>query len=232
MGGWQDYTLKNKLNNSNNNNNKKKKKKKKAFYQMLVDFSRILRVLKAKFICMLDQWEIPEKWNQFKRFFFLSFFFFFFFNFAFLLVFFSYYLLQPSFFLLSFIFSSWQPFVFQKKKWYMVSIVHECHVIKTSVVNIFVNGKLVNSSKLRYPYTTDVLLFLLVFSLWLAKIWFLFTFYFFLSFFFHISAICKLFIGLWTSTFNQRPNKKSLWANSIFLYIWRVFASSCHIWDL
>ena len=49
----------------------------------------------------------------------------------------------------------------------MVSISHDCHKITTSVVHLYVNGKLMTSTKLKYPYVSTVRIFRLVFLFYL-----------------------------------------------------------------
>jgi len=41
----------------------------------------------------------------------------------------------------------------------MISISHDCHKITTSVVHLYVNGKLMTSTKLKYPYVSTVRIF-------------------------------------------------------------------------
>ena len=63
---------------------------------------------------------------------------------------------------LCFFFYHVQPFEFQLNKWYMISISHDCHKITTSVVHLYVNGKLMTSTKLKYPYVSTVRIFRLI----------------------------------------------------------------------
>jgi len=57
-----------------------------------------------------------------------------------------------------------QPYNFEVGKWYMITIVHDYHRITTSVVHLYVNGKLSSSAKLKYPYISSVFFSFLFFS--------------------------------------------------------------------